>query len=188
MSTDYKSRIITLVNDFGVHGTLLYIMWRWRKTKIRRRRASSVTKHYLENKEQARKLVLSRLDYYNQHYKFEWKRVAIRNQRRCWGSCSSLKNLNFNYKLILLPPHLRDYIVVHEMCHLKELNHGASFWNLVGETVPDYKRCVAELKAIDKKGHSVTHLEKVQAEYFSKLTLVEGSSVDCVKYYAPERV
>ena len=132
---------------------------------MRRKRVSSVTKHYLENKEIARELVKSRLEYFNQHYKLEWKRVAIRNQKRCWGSCSSLKNLNFNYKITLLPPHLADYIIVHELCHLVHLNHQQTFWDLVGETITDYKKCVAELRTIDKLGHSVATLTKVQGHY-----------------------
>ena len=142
----------------------------WRYKKRRRRRASSVTKHYVEHKEQARKLVLARLAHFNAHYNLKWNRVAIRNQRRCWGSCTSLKNLNFNYKLLLLPPHLCDYIIVHELCHLKHLNHGKEFWEYVGEQIPGYKKCVAELRAIDKLGHSVGMLTKVQDHYQSYAT------------------
>jgi hypothetical protein len=140
-------------------------MWRWRKRRIGRKRGSSVTKHYVEHKKEARTLVLARLEYFNEHYQLKWNRVAIRNQRRCWGSCSSLKNLNFNYKIILLPPHLADYIIVHELCHLVHLHHKQTFWDLVGETIPDYKKCVAELRTIDKLGHSVGTLTKVQAHY-----------------------
>jgi len=128
---------------------------------------SSVTKHYTQHKEAARALILVRLEHFNLHYKLKWNRVAIRNQRRCWGSCSSLKNLNFNYKILLLPPHLQDYIIVHELCHLVELNHGQHFWDLVGEQMPEYKAHVAELRAIDKHGHSVEYLTKVQALYIS---------------------
>lgn len=143
-------------------------MWSFLKKKRRRRRqASAVTKHYLEHKEGARALAHKRLAHFNQHYALVWKRVAIRNQRRCWGSCSSLKNLNFNYKIQFLPAHLRDYIIVHEMCHLVELNHGKGFWNLVAEQVPNYKYCVAELKMIDKGGHSIERLLKIQAGYES---------------------
>ena len=134
----------------------------------RRKRGSSVTKHYQEHKEAARELVLARLQYFNQHYNLKWNRVAIRNQRRCWGSCSSLKNLNFNYKIILLPPHLADYIIVHELCHLKHLHHRQEFWDLVAEQKPNYKTCVAELRAIDKLGHSVPVLTKVRDHYQTK--------------------
>jgi predicted metal-dependent hydrolase len=148
-------------------------MWQLFKRKIRRKRpvrknTRSVTKHYLENRETARKLVLAKLDYFNQFYGFKWQRVAIRNQRRCWGSCSALKNLNFNYKIQFLPPQLQDYIIVHELCHLQELNHGQSFWTLVERVIPDYKQKVLELRAIDKGGNSIQHLLKVQANYLSQ--------------------
>lgn len=128
----------------------------------RRRRASSVTKHYLEHKEQARELVLARLAYFNEHYGLEWKRVAIRNQRRCWGSCTSLGNLNFSYKLLFLPEELVDYIIVHELCHLIELNHGRNFWALVAEQVPDYKERIRALKVIEQGGMSTRYLQTLK--------------------------
>lgn len=124
-----------------------------RRRRVVRKRATTVTKHYLANKERVRALVLLRLAYFNQHYKLSWNRVAIRNQRRCWGSCSANKNLNFNYKIILLPTHLADYIIVHELCHLAHLHHGKDFWDLVAEQIPDYKKCLLELRSIDKLGH-----------------------------------
>ncbi len=133
----------------------------WLKRR-RRKRASSVTKHYVAHKENARALVHERLLYWNQFYNFEYKRVAIRNQRRCWGSCTSLKNLNFSYKLLFLPPHLLDYIIVHELCHLKELNHGQNFWALVAEQVPDYKAHITELRIIEQGGLSYVRLEKLK--------------------------
>ena len=138
-------------------------MWRLRRKKPKKR-ASSVTKHYTEHKESARMLILRRLEYFNEYYNLQWNRVAIRNQRRCWGSCSSLKNLNFNYKIYFLPPHLQDYIIVHELCHLREMNHGQEFWDLVGEQIPDYKACRAELRALDRVGHSVMAMQKWSIE------------------------
>lgn len=142
-------------------------MWSFRKKKrVVRRRASSITHHYREHKEQARALVLARLSHHNDYYCLEWKRVAIRNQRRCWGSCSSLKNLNFNYKILFLPAHLQDYIIVHELCHLAELNHGPRFWALVAERIPDYPRRIAELRAIDRAGHSIQHLQRVVTDRY----------------------
>mgnify|MGYP001800539539 CR=1 FL=1 len=127
----------------------------------KRRRASSVTKHYVAHKEIARELILERLEHYNTYYNLSWNRVAVRNQRRCWGSCTSLKNLNFNYKLLFLPAHLQDYIVVHELCHLAELNHGPRFWSLVAEQIPDYQARVHELKANERGGHSVSYLQSL---------------------------
>ena len=143
-------------------------MWRLRKRRLRRKRTSTVTKHYLEHKERARSLAHSRLEYFNQHYNLPYKRVAIKNQRRCWGSCSSLKNLNFNYKIYFLPPHLCDYIIVHELCHLVELNHGQSFWNLVAQQIPEYQNCVAELKVVDRLGGSVEKLLAVQEHHYAQ--------------------
>lgn len=138
-----------------------YIMWR-RFRKIRRRRSSSVTKHYSMHKEAARELILARLEYFNQHYQLEWNRVAIRNQRRCWGSCTSLKNLNFSYKILFLPAELCDYIIVHELCHLVELNHGPRFWALVAETVPHYHLHKKALREIERVSTSAAYLESLK--------------------------
>lgn len=99
-------------------------------------------------KRQARALVEYRLKYFNSHYNFQYNRIAIRNQKSRWGSCSSSKNLNFNYRLALLPEELADYIIVHELCHLQEMNHSVKFWRLVAELISDYKDRQKKLKKI----------------------------------------
>ncbi len=103
---------------------------------------------YEEYKEQARALVHARLQHYNEMYNFTYHAVAIRNQKSRWGSCSKKGNLNFSYKLALLPPHLADYIIVHELCHLREFNHSAQFWQLVAYAIPEYKKMRKELRGI----------------------------------------
>jgi len=103
---------------------------------------------YLKLKEHAREMVASRLEKYAEFYGFQYNAVAIRNQKTRWGSCSSKGNLNFNYKILLLPQRHADYIIVHELCHLKEFNHGKRFWNLVGQTIPEYEKIVAQLKVL----------------------------------------
>ena len=121
--------------------------------RIRRikRKKKTPSKKYLELKENARALAHDRLEYFNLHYKFKYGRVSIRNQRSRWGSCSSKGNLNFNYKVSLLPAHLSDYIIVHELCHIGQFNHSQKFWHLVEEILPDYKRLRDELKEIKIK-------------------------------------
>lgn len=101
---------------------------------------------YLLHKEAARVVVQNRLAHFNQHYKLAWGSVAIRNQKSRWGSCSKAKNLNFNYRIVFLPPHLQDYIIVHELCHLQEFNHSPKFWRLVGEIIPNPVLCKKELQ------------------------------------------
>ena len=66
-------------------------------------------------------------------------RVTIREQRTRWGSCSSKHNLNFNWKLIMAPPQVLDYVVIHELCHLHEFNHSPRFWSLVRAQMPEYE-------------------------------------------------
>ncbi len=105
---------------------------------------------YLQNKIAARNLVRARLEFYNQKYKLKYNRISIKNTATTWGSCSSRGNLNFNYKIVLLPERLADYIVVHELCHLAALNHSTRFWRLVGESLPDYKLLRAQLKKIGR--------------------------------------
>src|SRR5690606_28010717 len=85
---------------------------------------------YAADREVARKLTAERLAFFNKHYGYRIGRVSIRNQKSRWGSCSRHANLNFSYRLIDLPAHLADYIVVHELCHIGELNHSPAFWAL----------------------------------------------------------
>lgn len=96
-------------------------------------------KDFKEYKKEAEKFVNARVEYFNQFYKYEVNNIKVRNQSSRWGSASVKKNLNFNYKIIFLPQELQDYIIVHELCHLKEMNHGKGFWNLVALQIPDHK-------------------------------------------------
>ena len=108
--------------------------------RIRRRvRRKKPTKHYNTHKETARAFVHAHVALYANEYGFKYNRIAIRNSRRTWGSCSEYGNLNFHYKIIFLPQELAEYLIVHEMCHLRELNHSPQFWAHVEEIIPNYK-------------------------------------------------
>lgn len=94
---------------------------------------------YLRHKERCRAFVQACLLHHNQAHGFTWNRVSIKNLSSRWGSCSENNNLNYNYKIVHLPGDLAEYIVVHELCHLGEMNHSPSFWRLVAKTVPDHR-------------------------------------------------
>lgn len=119
-------------------------------TRVARRRKPrrATAKSKVEFKElapAARALVHTRLGHFNRHYGFIYGKVFIRNTRTRWGTCSSRGNLGFNYRLAKLPAHLQDYIVVHELCHLAHMNHGAEFWARVGEALPNWRHLRKEL-------------------------------------------
>ncbi len=103
---------------------------------------------YLRYKDSALRFVAERIKYFNKIYNFKFNNIRVKNQKTCWGSCSRRGNLNFSYRLIFLPQYLADYIIVHELCHLKELNHSKNFWNLVIKAVPDYHQLRKKLKII----------------------------------------
>lgn len=88
---------------------------------------------------EARKDISGRAMIYAGRAGVTYGRISIKHQKTRWGSCSSKGNLNFNCLLMLCPPDVRDYVVIHELCHRKELNHSKSFWALVGKIMPDYK-------------------------------------------------
>lgn len=103
-------------------------------------------KAYLARREAARAFVHERVAYWNRFYGFAHGRIAIKNTKTVWGSCSRKGNLNFSYSLLFLPRELADYVIVHELCHLQEHNHSRAFWNLVAKTQPLYLRLRRELK------------------------------------------
>lgn len=101
---------------------------------------------FIKYKEKAKNLAEEKVLRFNKIYNFKFNKINIKNQKTRWGSCSKKGNLNFNYKIVLLPEKLANYIVVHEICHLGEFNHSRKFWNLVTKAVPDYMEIRNELK------------------------------------------
>lgn len=103
---------------------------------------------YEKYKNEALALALRRVYYFNQFYGHNCANISIRNQKTRWGSCSRNGNLSFNYKIVFLPPHLADYIIVHEICHLRQFNHSADFWALVEKTIPNYRDLRREVRKL----------------------------------------
>jgi predicted metal-dependent hydrolase len=96
-------------------------------------------KEYQKLKGEALLFVERKVDEFNKIYGLSYNKITIRNQKTRWGSCSKKGNLNYNYKIALIPEDLADYIIVHELCHLQEFNHSKNFWNLVAKAIPDYQ-------------------------------------------------
>lgn len=100
-------------------------------------------KWYIDN---ARKIFQDKVKFYSNILKVTPKRIAIKDQKSRWGSCSSKGNINLNYRLVMAPMEVMDYVIVHELCHLIHLNHSKEFWALVKEVFPNYLKCKEWLK------------------------------------------
>lgn len=94
----------------------------------------------------AKKIIPPKVDFYANKIGVTYNRISIRCQRTRWGSCSSKGNLNFNCLLVLLPDEIIDSVVVHELCHRKQMNHSAKFYAEIENVFPDYNRCCVWLK------------------------------------------
>jgi len=91
------------------------------------------------DKKAARKKITSRLRELARANGFTFGKVTIRNQRTRWGSCSNLGSLSFNWRLVMAPPAVLEYVVIHELAHRKQQNHSKAFWQVVAQYYPDYK-------------------------------------------------
>jgi predicted metal-dependent hydrolase len=98
-------------------------------------------KYYLTAwyRKQARAYLAGRVDFFGRRLGFTAAGIRITSAERRWGSCSEKNHLSFAFRLIMAPPQIVDYVVVHEMMHILEKNHSSKFWNLVLEVIPDYR-------------------------------------------------
>ena len=90
-------------------------------------------------KERALSYIPQKVKEFSEIYGFGYNLVRIKNLTSRWGSCSIKRNLTFNIKLMYFGTDVIDYVIVHELCHLQELNHSKKFWNLVEKIIPDYR-------------------------------------------------
>jgi predicted metal-dependent hydrolase len=95
-----------------------------------------------------KKYIPARTDQLARKYGFNFSKIIIKGQKTRWGSCSIRKNLSFNYKLMQYRQDVIDYVIIHELCHLREMNHSKRFWALVSGICPDYKSLKKELKKL----------------------------------------
>lgn len=94
-------------------------------------------KFYITN---CKKIVGGRIKIYQQQLRVKPKLFEVVESNKQWGSCNTKKELTFNYRLVMAPLEIIDYVVVHELCHLLHMNHDRSFWRRVGSVLPDYKK------------------------------------------------
>ncbi len=97
-------------------------------------------------KKQAHDYIKTRCEELAREYGFVFKNIRITSAMARWGSCSSKKNLNFSYRLVMAPKLVIDYVIVHELCHLREMNHSKKFWKQVEQIMPEYKEHEKHLK------------------------------------------
>jgi predicted metal-dependent hydrolase len=104
-------------------------------------------------REQARAVITKRAKLYAARHGFEYRKIRITSARTRWGSCSSMGNLNFTWRLVMAPPDVIDYVVVHELAHLRVNNHSKEYWKQVEGIMPDYKQ---RLKWLKENGRKLT--------------------------------
>lgn len=97
-------------------------------------------------REQARRVLTEKTARYAKQMGVTYGRISIRGQKTRWGSCSAKGNLNYNWKLMLCPEEVQDYVVVHELAHRREMNHSKAFYRIVEEILPDYRACMRWLR------------------------------------------
>ncbi len=113
---------------------------------------TTIHKWYKEN---AKEIISARVHELHTHSKKAIKSVRIKDMKTRWGSCSSMGGLNFSWRLIMAPPEVVDYVIIHELSHFNHLNHSERFWKLVEARCPDYKTHVNWLK---KEGQNLLHM------------------------------
>lgn len=138
-----------MINGF-IHSRADWIMHHLKQNQTTiSRTPTQQQSHFIRHKPIARKIIMERLAHFNQFYGFTYHKITIRDQSSRWGSCNRNGDLSFNYRIAVLPPDLADLIIVHELCHLKEMNHSPRFWALVRKTIPNPLARRRQLDAID---------------------------------------
>ncbi|MBR5403651.1 MAG: M48 family metallopeptidase [Bacteroidales bacterium] len=116
------------------------------RIKARPKRKAPVNAEVERLRAQAKEELPPRLAQLAAIHGFKYNKVFIKNNLSNWGSCSSLKNINLNLRLVTLPQELQDYVMLHELCHLKYLNHGPQFHALLESVCPGHRELARRMK------------------------------------------
>jgi predicted metal-dependent hydrolase len=103
---------------------------------------------YLQKKEIARKKITPAVEEWARRMGLQYNRIAIKNTTTRWGSCSTKKNLNFHYQLAFIEEDLMEYVIIHELCHLKHMHHSYVFWKMVETWCPEWRERRKRLRRI----------------------------------------
>lgn len=114
-------------------------------------RIESSAHEYARLKKIAQQEITKRVKHFAALFGVKYARVIVRNQKSRWGSCAKSGNISFNYRLLFLPTELADYVVVHEVCHLLEMNHSKRFWAHVARSVPDHNALRKQLRKLERR-------------------------------------
>ncbi|MBE5848777.1 MAG: M48 family metallopeptidase [Lachnospiraceae bacterium] len=110
--------------------------------KAQREKIDPISKEELARlKLEAKYVIPGRVGHYADILGVSYGRITVRSQKTLWGSCSAKGNLSFNCLLMAVPEHIRDYVIVHELCHRLHMDHSPAFWDCVSKIIPDYKAC-----------------------------------------------
>lgn len=112
---------------------------------------SCLHKFYLQT---AREYLTDRTEHFATLLNLNFNQIRLKDTKSRWGSCSAKKNLNYNYRIILAPKPIVDYLVIHEVCHLQHLDHSTNFWNLVASQDPSYRE---HQKWLKENGHQLVY-------------------------------
>ncbi len=144
--------VVTAPRFFALQAIEDFVMKhsQWVRTKVEETRGRTILRIRRADipglKKQALALSVARAEHYAARYGVTYKKISIRAQKSRWGSCSETANLSFNYKIALLEPRLADYIVAHEICHIRQFDHSKAFWALVAEEFPDHRELRLQLR------------------------------------------
>ena len=129
-----------LAREFAIHNL------DWAKANFKENERTK--KETSDLRKKAREILTEELDNCAKKYGFKYRSLKMSSAKRRWGSCSYINNINLNIELANIPKHLREYVILHELCHTKIKNHSEKFWNLMEKYMPDTKKRRTELRQL----------------------------------------